>query len=45
MKVRAPYRLPADKQRDLEKLKKLEWFNLFSRLTIIFVMYLALGNS
>lgn len=45
MKIRAPYRLPADKQRDLEKLKKLEWLNLFSRLTIIFVMYLALGNS
>lgn len=45
MKVRAPYRLPDDKQRDLEKLKKLEWLNLFSRISIVFVMYLALGNS
>lgn len=45
MKVRAPYRLPDDKQSDLEKLKKLEWLNLVSRLSIVFVMYLALGNS
>lgn len=45
MKVRAAYRLPDDKHRAVERLVRLEWLNLVLRISIVVVMYFALGNS
>lgn len=45
MRVREHYTLPEDKQHALRKAIVLEWWTLGSLLTIIAVMYLALGSS
>ncbi|MEX0619256.1 MAG: cation diffusion facilitator family transporter [Pseudohongiellaceae bacterium] len=37
--------LPEDKKQTLEKAKKLEWITLFFLLTIVAVMYFAMGSS
>lgn len=45
MKVRPSYDLPPEKQRDLRHVVRLEWWNIGFRLSIIFVLFLALGGS
>lgn len=45
MKIRKPYRMPADKQRQLDYLVRLEWWNLGFRVSIILVLGLVLGSS
>lgn len=45
MKVRSPYHYPEDKKRKIEKAMKLEWWTVFFLLTIIGVMYFAMGSS
>jgi cation diffusion facilitator family transporter len=45
VRVRAPYSLPADKERLLEKVSRLEWISIFLILTIVGVMYMAMGSS
>jgi cation diffusion facilitator family transporter len=45
MKVRQPYKLPADKRKKLEKAKRLEWITLGFMLSIVVVMGLAMGSS
>ena len=45
MKIRAPYRLPPEKQSDLDYLIRLEWWSLGFRVSIIIVLALVLGSS
>jgi len=45
MKIRAVYKLPPDKQDDLNYLIRLEWWNLGFRCSIIVLMFLVLGSS
>ncbi len=45
MKLRPPYQLPAEKQHDLQRAKRLEWWTLFFLATIIAAMYLSMGGS
>lgn len=45
MKIRARYELPAQQQDDLQYLIRLEWWNLGFRVSIVIVLFLALGNS
>jgi cation diffusion facilitator family transporter len=45
MKVRPAYQLPEDKQKKLERAKRLEWLTIFFMITIVTVMYLAMGSS
>ncbi|WP_311063628.1 cation transporter [Halomonas sp. DWK9] len=45
MKVRKPYLIPIDKERQLDYLVKLEWWNLGFRISIIAVLGLVLGSS
>ena len=45
MKVRRPYRLPADKEAVLRHIVRLEWTSLAFRLSFVLVLYLVMGNS
>lgn len=45
MKLKPDYKLPPEKQRDLQRVIRLEWWNLGFRLSIIIAMFLALGGS
>lgn len=45
MKVRAHYELPREKQADLDYLIRLEWWSLGTRISIVIVLALVLGNS
>lgn len=45
MRLRAPFELPEDKQRDLARAKRLEWWTLGFLATIVAAMYLAMGGS
>ncbi|WP_339883008.1 hypothetical protein [Vreelandella maris] len=45
MKIRQVYQLPPDKQKDLDYLVRLEWWNLGFRISIVGVLALVLGSS
>lgn len=45
MKIRTPYRLPPEKEADLNYLIRLEWWSLGFRVSIIIVLALVLGSS
>lgn len=45
MKIRQAYQLPPDKQKDLDYLVRLEWWNLGFRISIVSVLALVLGSS
>ena len=45
MKIRKPYRMPPEKQRQLDYLITLEWWNLGFRASIVLVLGLVLGSS
>lgn len=45
MKLRPDYQLPPEKQRDLQRVIRLEWWNVGFRLSIIAVLALVLGGS
>lgn len=45
MKIRALYRLPEEKEHALKRLIRLEWINLWVRVSIVIVMFFALGSS
>tara|TARA_R110001606_G_scaffold111327_2_gene237785 strand:+ start:22143 stop:23108 length:966 start_codon:yes stop_codon:yes gene_type:complete len=45
MRVRQGYRLPADKERALGRLIRLEWINLWVRGSIVLVLFLTMGSS
>ncbi len=45
MSLRSVYHLPKDKQRLLDKARRLEWITLGFQVSIVIVMYLALGSS
>jgi cation diffusion facilitator family transporter len=45
VKVRRPYRLPADKEAVLRHIVRLEWTSLAFRLSFVLVLYLVMGNS
>lgn len=45
MKVRLPYQLPPEQQADLDYLIRLEWWSLGTRVSIVLVLALVLGNS
>ncbi len=45
MSLRSVYQLPEDKKQLLDKARRLEWITLFFQISIVIVMYLALGSS
>ena len=45
MKIRKPYRMPPEKQHQLDYLITLEWWNLGFRASIVLVLGLVLGSS
>lgn len=45
MIARDVHRLPEPILRKIERAKRLEWLTIFFLLTIIVVMYLAMGSS
>lgn len=45
MKVLPEYRLPPEKEHELGRVIRLEWWSLGTRVSIIIVLYLTLGNS
>lgn len=45
MSQRSVYRLPQDKQHLLDRARRLEWITLGFQISIVIVMYLALGSS
>ncbi|MBZ5486522.1 cation diffusion facilitator family transporter [Halomonas aquamarina] len=45
MKIRHVFHLPAHKQKDLDYLIRLEWWNLAFRISIVSILALVLGNS
>ncbi len=45
MSLRSVYHLPEDKKRLLDKARRLEWITLGFQISIVIVMYLALGSS
>lgn len=45
MSVRSHYQYPEDKQALLNKAKRLEWITIGFHISIVTVMYLALGSS
>lgn len=45
MRMQRNYKLPAEKKKLLNKSIRLEWLTIFFMLTIVLVLYLALGSS
>lgn len=45
IKVRPPLRLPPEKAQAMAYIQRLEWYNLGLRISIVTVLFFALGNS